>query len=372
MPAVPRLNAALALLALALPAIPSRADDAMPRLNTRRIELGTEVLETGLAPIKGLRLYVTRDGGRSWGRPIPQPPQGPVVWEAPEDGTYGFTLCGVDAVGNAQRGPTGGEDPQVTLRVDTRPPAISLQAEPPRAGGPLRFSWNARDEDAVAEVRVEASRDEGASWKEAARGAATGEGVLPSVQTPVLLRALARDLAGNRATSRVLSLSPLPAASPEPVRTPEPTPPPAPIHHPPPAPVPAPAPEPEALPEGSEAAVRFAAATLYRLNGKIQKAEAEYRRALEADPRHIQALNDLGILLFRNPERKEEGLLFLERARLLAPSDDDVAFNLGYALLATGHPAEAVSHLKAAAEGLPVGARTEAQRLLTQAQREAP
>jgi len=401
---VPKLSFTLALLALALPAIAvSESEDEVVRQRSRRVEFGSEVTESGLSPIKAQRLYVTRDGGRTWGRPIPQPPQGPVVWEASEDGPYGFTLCAVDAVGNAQSGPVSGDLPQVSLLIDTRPPAVSLKAEPGRIGEPLRFTWNARDEDGVAAVGVEASRDGGGTWKEIARGSAMGEGSLPPSPAEVLLKAVAVDLAGNRGSSRVLSLRPEPPLPVHPpVRHPVPEPVPVPIHIPEPEPVPepsrtahepirhpAPEPEPTSIPpvvhrkdlphpypetpvDEAAAAVHFSAATLYRLNGKVPQAEAEYHAALAANPRHIQALNDLGILLFRVELRKDEGLLLLERARLLSPGDPDVAFNLGYALLASGHPAEAVSHLTSASEGLQGAARIEAERLLNRARKEAP
>lgn len=357
---------ALLLLPMVLPArgdggrnLPHGPDgpDGKERCFTsgRVLELSYRVLEPSLAPLGTLRLYVSRDGGRSWASPVEIPPEGPVRFQAPDDGEYGFVLSGVDVVGNAVPGPAKGEAPQLVVVFDTVPPRVSCEVteEKALAGGPATLAWHSEDEGGVEGVLVEASLDGGAHWQPVARGEADGRASwqLPT-QCPeeMLVRAVARDLAGHRSLSQVVRVpvfmpsppqpSPPPAS---PLPAPAPPAPPPPVAPPPVAPPPAPAPTPAW--DAARAREHFRRAGMFRLNGLFPEAEAEYRLAIAAHPRLNAPHNDLGILLFRHG-RPEEGLAEMAQARGLAPEDPDVAFNLGFAMLTSCRFHDAVAALR--------------------------
>jgi predicted O-linked N-acetylglucosamine transferase (SPINDLY family) len=79
--------------------------------------------------------------------------------------------------------------------------------------------------------------------------------------------------------------------------------------------------------------------------GRIAEAEAGYRRILDSDPGHVNALNLLGVLLGQRG-RAPEGLPLLARAAALAPASLAVRFNLAGALLDLERLAEAEAELR--------------------------
>lgn len=342
---------------------------------TRRLDLPYKVIEPSAAPLQSLKLYLSRDGGKTWKEEAEIPTDRPLRFEAPEDGEYGFSICGIDSVGNALPAPTAGEAPQLRVVVDTFPPIVRCETAEGEAvrTRPVRVSWTARDAGGVDAVRLETSLDSGQHWEEAAKGEATGaaEWTVPAeAAETVLLRAVARDFAGHRTVSPVLrlpvgSLKEPEPTPPAPLPVPVPEPPPAPpvvaeAH--PPAPVPAPAPTveplgesaPEPDPDGpsdpERARTHFLRAGLLRRNGLVPEAEAEYRLAIAAAPRMSGPHNDLGIMLFRSG-KVAAGITALLRARELAPDDADVAFNLGFALYAADRLEEALPHLARSGPG---------------------
>lgn len=310
--------------AMALPAL--AAADGIPT-RSRRIVLPFRVEARGPAAVAKVRLYATRDGGRTWSPPLAFGAQDPVAFEAPEDGAYGFTLVGEDEVGHAPPAPVPDEAPQITFLVDTKPPSVALEARP--EGDVVRLTWKAEDPSGIASVRVESSTDGGATWQEAARtdkGSAAGSALwrLPAGRT--FLRAVARDAAGNRGESEALPLTRAAAAPSPPPPSPSP-PPPAPIQH-----------APDAARAGADvhaADSGYRAAGIHRLNGRKAEAEASYRRAVAADPGHARAWNDLGALLFECG-RRDEAVAALREAVRLCPRDKDMAFNLDYLLKEPG------------------------------------
>ncbi len=351
---------ALLLLPLALPSLGNdgwnlrRGPDGQERFFTsgRALELPYRVLEPSLAPLGTLRLYVSRDGGRSWANPVEIPPEGPVRFQAPDDGEYGFVLSGVDVVGNAVPGPAGGEPPQLIVVFDSVPPRVACEVmeREALAGAPATVAWHAEDAGGVEGVLVEASLDGGVHWQPVARGEADGRA---SWQLPdrcpetLLVRAAARDLAGHRALSRVVRV-PVSTPSvppPSPPAPPPPMPEPTPVVLPPVAPAPAPPPEPPPAWDAARAREHFRRAGMFRLNGLFPEAEAEYRLAITTHPRLSAPHNDLGILLFRHG-RPEEGLAEMAQARGLEPEDPDIAFNLGFAMFASGRFPDAVAALR--------------------------
>jgi hypothetical protein len=87
------------------------------------------------------------------------------------------------------------------------------------------------------------------------------------------------------------------------------------------------------------------------LHGQNRLAEAEraYRKALEADPDYIDALNGLGAIQACRGEL-EQALVLFERVAKLAPAAAQSHNNLGYALYMKGRFTEAREHLRRAVE----------------------
>ncbi len=92
----------------------------------------------------------------------------------------------------------------------------------------------------------------------------------------------------------------------------------------------------------------LARATLSRRQGKPAEARRAYERALELDPRHEMALNNLGVVQLELGQA-EEAIETLERA-LEVRDTAAVRTNLGNALARLERTAEAVEHLRRAAD----------------------
>ena len=83
-----------------------------------------------------------------------------------------------------------------------------------------------------------------------------------------------------------------------------------------------------------------------------ERREQELRRTVQAEPRHLDALIELGMLCFETG-RRHEAVGFFEQAVALAPRDAILRCNLGNALAATGRPEAALQHFREAILGDP-------------------
>lgn len=79
------------------------------------------------------------------------------------------------------------------------------------------------------------------------------------------------------------------------------------------------------------------------LQGKLDEAMEEYRRALESNPRYEEALNNLGHALARK-RRHAEAITYYEAALRVRPDHVEVHNNLGNALSELGRLEEAIAH----------------------------
>lgn len=80
------------------------------------------------------------------------------------------------------------------------------------------------------------------------------------------------------------------------------------------------------------------------------KAEADFRAALEIDPEQPQVLNYLGYSLVERQEKLDEALSLIERAVAARPDSGYIVDSLGWVLYRLGKYEEAVGHMERAVE----------------------
>lgn len=90
------------------------------------------------------------------------------------------------------------------------------------------------------------------------------------------------------------------------------------------------------------AAGLFASAVKHHQAGRLPEAEADYRRALTAQPDHADAAFNLGVAL-RQAGKVDEAIAAYRRAIEIKPGYPEAHYNLGNALMAQGNADEAVA-----------------------------
>jgi len=88
-----------------------------------------------------------------------------------------------------------------------------------------------------------------------------------------------------------------------------------------------------ALAQTTEADVYVAQGVIDFDDKRYDEAMANFRKAVEIEPDHVEALYYMGVVNMAQ-RRPEEAVKFLERARLKAPTDTSVAYQLGLAYFA--------------------------------------
>jgi tetratricopeptide (TPR) repeat protein len=100
--------------------------------------------------------------------------------------------------------------------------------------------------------------------------------------------------------------------------------------------------------------VHYARAISYERQGIWDKAEADFRRALELNPEQPQVLNYLGYSLVEKQIKLDEALDMIERAVEARPESGYIVDSLGWVLYRLGRYDEAIGHMERAAELMPV------------------
>lgn len=100
--------------------------------------------------------------------------------------------------------------------------------------------------------------------------------------------------------------------------------------------------------------IHYARAICYERLGVWEKAEADFRRALEINPDNPQVLNYLGYSLVEQQSKLDEALRMIERAVERQPDSGYIVDSLGWVLFRLGRYEEAVGHMERAAELMPV------------------
>lgn len=115
----------------------------------------------------------------------------------------------------------------------------------------------------------------------------------------------------------------------------------------------------------------FDAASLLARAGRRERAIATYEELLAGAPQNVEALNNVALLLGRDPERADEALAHLDRALELAPADPYVIASRGEVLYHRGDRAAALAEFQRALDLLPeadAAAREEVMRWMLKAE----
>ena len=108
----------------------------------------------------------------------------------------------------------------------------------------------------------------------------------------------------------------------------------------------------ELIPEGSRDRwfVLYARAIAHERLDNWEKAEADFRAALELNPEHPQVLNYLGYSMVEKQINLAEALDMIERAVAARPDSGFIVDSLGWILYRLGRYGEAVAHMERAVE----------------------
>jgi hypothetical protein len=201
---------------------PAAVRPAVRMFNTRKIALNFTIKEVGKSGVAAVELWYTRDG-RVWKKTEKNADRPPFIFEAEEEGLYGFTMVARSGVGLSNGPPRPGEQPQVWVEVDLTSPAVELQdvklGEGPRSRE-LAIAWKASDRNLTNRpITISWSETPAGPWQPlAANLENSGTHVMTVPQTcPIrfFLRVEAIDMVGNVGTSRCSDAVQLDASIPQ-------------------------------------------------------------------------------------------------------------------------------------------------------------
>jgi hypothetical protein len=169
-----------------------------------RIPFDFDARELARLKVREVVLFVSTDRGQTWNQIGSAPPdQGFLPFQAQADGEYWFSVKTL-STGN-QLLPQGPHRSSLEVVVDNSPPQIKLEAEQVEPGR-VRVVWEVRDQALdLPSLTLEALNIRSARWEPlAVRPSASGQTSWTVEQAgEVLVRARARDLAGNESAADV-------------------------------------------------------------------------------------------------------------------------------------------------------------------------
>lgn len=210
-------------------------------INFARFDLQYQV-DNGPSGISRVELYVTRDGGRTWGkwsdhdgRETPLKVVLDTRMNPQVEGDYGFRMVAVSGAGLSDGPPLPGAPAEFSAHVDLTPPIVKVYAPTadPNRRNALRLHWEATDRNFGRDpIAIEWSEQPTGPWQPVSTasglvpvaGAGTGAGAAPVGRLPntgsyswalpptlathqVYLKFTAWDMGGNR--SEVVTPSPV-------------------------------------------------------------------------------------------------------------------------------------------------------------------
>lgn len=273
-------------------------------------------------------LYFTKTSGLSWnlfGRD--EDGVSPVPFVADADGLYGFKVISADVAGQKEAAPEPGVAPDILVRIDTMPPKIEIVSPQPydlwESGTVRQIRWVSQDEamERLESVSLYYSVGTEGDWQLLGEGLASS-GVFDwevpeSSNGKLYIQARASDRSGNRGVSE--------AQPPFFTRN---------------------ILEEQLAPDVRQKADGYYdTATICRKNKNYQKAVKYFRLALQLNPYHVKACNDVGITLL-NMGLAEDSFEYFEQGLKYAPSHSNLLANLSRLYLQFGQLSEAEQVLR--------------------------
>jgi hypothetical protein len=205
-----RLSVLASLLASTLISNPSlRGDEALPEpitTNERRFEIPVQI-EAGDPTIAEVRLYASKDAGKTWEVVRRQaPPLNGFSFEATADGEYWFLLRTADAMG--READASAMTPELCVLVDAEAPQLDVVTERTE-DGKLLIRWQSTDRHLQAEsLRITYRTSALAKWQDVQSLRTKRQGddrsaggemewTSPGDEPGLTIRAEIRDAAGN-------------------------------------------------------------------------------------------------------------------------------------------------------------------------------
>ncbi len=175
-------------------------------INSTQINLDYEVPKQGPSGIRSVKLFMTRDDGRSWEELADEKTMNSSISATlPGEGLYGFRIVVESGAGLSKGPPMPGDAPELRIEVDLTAPYIELWAPAPDPNGrdTLLLRWNATDKNlAPNPIMLEYATGKTGPWAPITSQPIANTGsyswkLSPRLPYRVFIRVTARDLAGN-------------------------------------------------------------------------------------------------------------------------------------------------------------------------------
>ncbi len=181
----------------------------IPILNSPKFPMNFVVDDAGPNGPASVELWVTRDGGRNWSRWAEDDDRvSPMMVDLGGEGIFGLSIVARSIAGQGDEIPRAGTAPQITVEIDSTPPAMILNVIKVGVGsqsGKVLISWQAEDRNfSTRPISIYYRPETANQWLPIVENIEnTGQYVwTPGPQVPPVfhVRIEARDLAGNRST----------------------------------------------------------------------------------------------------------------------------------------------------------------------------
>jgi len=188
------------------PAAPRPESHNIQIINSTQISLDYEVPKQGPSGIRSVKLYMTRDDGRTWEELADDKTLGSTIAATlPGEGLFGFRIVVESGAGLSKGPPLPGDAPELRIEVDLTPPYLELwaPAPDPNTRDTLILRWNATDKNlAPNPIMLEYATNKSGPWAPITSQPIANTGSYTwklSQRLPyrVYIRVTARDLAGN-------------------------------------------------------------------------------------------------------------------------------------------------------------------------------
>ena len=195
-----------------VPSEPAQIVNGVQMVNNRIFNIEYQIDDVGPSGISSVELFVTEDGGKQWFRYGVDPDlKSPFEVDSIAEGTFGFAVRVRNGVGLADIPPQPGQPPEIVISVDQTLPFIEMEQPTvtTEGEGAIRFGWQIVEANpAENSIRLESAQTPAGPWLPVFDWQPDqGSFELPvhsGLPTQMYFRLLARDTAGNVATSQTV------------------------------------------------------------------------------------------------------------------------------------------------------------------------